>query len=279
MMLMLMPPALIFCSVIPFFISTLIQFEQVLLAKFCPDDEDGRLFCFTPIKFRITHHFRCRRTPDGHWKAIHATQMIKDRNGNLVGRMQKLVYCHGRTWLFGRRTNWTMKEYTLHTNPPQNVALCEIYSSLKKPNKESDGSLKPIQNQSSLSYSASSKDDVSNFASSQGSPSIHGVSISNSSGVGACSGSVNIDGTGGAGFWSLDEVLSSFSGDDLLSEAELYLPDNWCPDGGGTDIFKFEDTAGSSNWPEFFPEKVNSPKLDTELCNSDIDGTKPDSKM
>ncbi|XP_039132833.1 uncharacterized protein LOC120269925 [Dioscorea cayenensis subsp. rotundata] len=181
-----------------------------------------------------------------------------------------------------------MKEYTLPNC--QNVGLCVIYSSLnryKKSNKERDSCLKPIQNQSSLSYNASSKDDVSNFRSSQGSPSTHGVSISYSSAVGACSGSVNIDGTGGAGLIDdhlfLDpswEEFISFSGHNVLSAAKLpCLPDNGWPDGGDTDIFKLEDVAGPNNWPDLLLEEVDSPKLDLELCNSDIYGTKPDSKM
>ncbi|KAH7690733.1 NAC domain-containing protein [Dioscorea alata] len=241
-------------------------------SKFCPDDEDGRLFCFTPIKFRKVPHCRDRSTPDGHWKATDTTRMIKDKEGNPVGYVQTLSYYHGKNG--GARSKWIMKEYTLHANSPQNVALCVIYSSLryKKSNKERDSCLKPIQNQSSFSYNASSKDDVSNFGSSQGSPSIHGISISYSSGVGACSGSVNIDdGMGGAGLIG-DHLLPGsswqgpFSGDNLLSAAELpCLPDNGCPDGGDIDIFKVKDAAGSSNLPGLFLEEVDSPVFNPEL--------------
>ncbi|KAM0949518.1 putative transcription factor NAM family [Dioscorea sansibarensis] len=248
---------------------------DLLSANFGLYDGDGRLFCFTPIKFRKRPRCRDRSTPDGHWKATDARRTINDEVGNPVGDVQTLSYYHGKRG--SARSKWIMKEYNL-TDYCQNVALCVIYSSLNrynKPNKERDSCLKPSQNQSSLSYNASSKDDVSNFRSSQGSPSIHGISISYSSGVGACSGSKNINGTGGACFIedhllpdsSVQEFLSFFFYDvELHSAAQLpCLPDNGCPDEGHTDVLKAKDVAGPSILPELLLEEVDSPKLELEL--------------
>ncbi|XP_039137123.1 NAC domain-containing protein 96-like [Dioscorea cayenensis subsp. rotundata] len=65
---------------------------DLLSANFCPDDGDGRLFCFTPIKFRKGLRCRDRSTPDGHWKATDARRRIDDKVGNPVGCVQTLSY-------------------------------------------------------------------------------------------------------------------------------------------------------------------------------------------
>ncbi|XP_038975367.1 uncharacterized protein LOC103697255 isoform X2 [Phoenix dactylifera] len=87
--------------------------------------DDGRLFCFTPIKHR-TGNCRDRSAPDGYWKSTKKRTVIHNDEGRSVGFVQDLCYHHGK-----RRTKWLMKEYTLVGDLPK-MALCVIYCAQNK---------------------------------------------------------------------------------------------------------------------------------------------------
>ncbi|KAM0949519.1 putative transcription factor NAM family [Dioscorea sansibarensis] len=148
---------------------------------------DGKLFHFTPIKFRkASARCRDRSTPSGFWKAINGRSEVHDEVGKGVGFMQNFIYFHGRSG--GARTKWMMKEYTLSAKDSSNVALCVIHSTPDKFNK-------PDQTRNALLMSLRSQSPLSNNAF-RGSPSPYGMRTDCASDGGECSGSVSVVGSG-----------------------------------------------------------------------------------